>query len=173
MQYANVGQEYWAVLNKAKFDVESALELGLKGIFIRDYKNYNLEAGIMGVGVSTGSFDTLCNHFGKDKFAATCQELVVERNLGLFVVISIQVDAEGNNRKDITVYKPASGGNDLTAKYESLQNLMEGWEQMQLADKRTFKAEELNGLGEIVTYVLGNPSYTRKKFEAVVKGNPW
>lgn len=41
-QYADVGQEYWAVLNHAKFDVQAGLQLGLNGIFIRDYKCYDL-----------------------------------------------------------------------------------------------------------------------------------
>lgn len=64
MKYADVGHDYWEVLNTAKFDVQQGLSLGLKGIFIRDYKNYNLEGGIMGVGVSTGSIDILLEHFG-------------------------------------------------------------------------------------------------------------
>lgn len=38
MQYADVGQEYWAALNHAKFDVQAGLTLGMKGIMIRDYK---------------------------------------------------------------------------------------------------------------------------------------
>lgn len=38
MQYADVGRDYWSVLNKQKFDVQEGLKLGLKGIFIRDFK---------------------------------------------------------------------------------------------------------------------------------------
>lgn len=57
LQYADVGQPYWSALNAAKFDVVEALKLGLRGIFIRDYKNYSLASGIMGVAVSTGSYD--------------------------------------------------------------------------------------------------------------------
>jgi len=45
MQYADVGQAYWAELNHAKFDVNAGLELGLNGIFIRDYKCYDLPSG--------------------------------------------------------------------------------------------------------------------------------
>lgn len=65
MRFANVGQEYWAELNHAKFDVQAGLSLGLHGIFIRDFKQYDLETGIMGVSVSTGTINTLMDHFGR------------------------------------------------------------------------------------------------------------
>ena len=45
MQYADVGQAYWAELNHTKFDVGAGLDLGLNGIFIRDYKCYDLPCG--------------------------------------------------------------------------------------------------------------------------------
>lgn len=54
-QYSDIGHSYWEKLNSAKFDVQAGLSLGLHGIFIRDYKNYNLDGGVMGVAVSTGS----------------------------------------------------------------------------------------------------------------------
>ena len=37
---ADLGHDYWFKLNKAKFDVQEGLQLGLRGIFIRDYKNW-------------------------------------------------------------------------------------------------------------------------------------
>ena len=42
MQYADISHDYWASLNHAKFDVQAGLALGLGGIFIRDYKCYEL-----------------------------------------------------------------------------------------------------------------------------------
>lgn len=54
-QTADVGLEYWKVLNDTKFDTEAALNLGLRACFIRDYKSYNLKIGIMGASVVTGS----------------------------------------------------------------------------------------------------------------------
>lgn len=45
MQFADVGQPYWAELNHCKFDVQAGLQLGLAGIFIRDYKCYDLPSG--------------------------------------------------------------------------------------------------------------------------------
>merc|ERR1712183_144857 len=86
---ADVGKEYWAALNKAKFDVQSGLGLGLRGIFIRDYKNYDLASGVMGVSVSTGSIETMINHFTVEKFAEACEAITAERSLGLFVIMSI------------------------------------------------------------------------------------
>ena len=66
MQYADVGQEYWSALNHAKFNVQAGLGLGLRGILIRDYKQYDLQTGVMGVSVCTGSISTLLNHFGTE-----------------------------------------------------------------------------------------------------------
>lgn len=63
MQYADVGQEYWAALNHVKFDVQAGLSLGLGGIFRRDYKCYDLNTGLMGVSVSTGRIATLISSF--------------------------------------------------------------------------------------------------------------
>jgi len=42
---------------------------------------------------------------------------------------------------------------------------------MQLSDKRELTEEELGGLGIASTYVIGNNRYSRKAYEAVVKGN--
>ena len=89
MQYADISHDYWAALNHAKFDVQAALSLGLGGIFIRDYKCYELESGHMGVSVSTGNIDTLLEHFGTENFGASCKEYVLRRKLGLFVIIAI------------------------------------------------------------------------------------
>lgn len=79
-----------------------------------------MPAGIMGVAVSTGSFDQLTSHFGFEHFAQSCEDIVKERNLGLFVIISISIDEQGNSKKDLTFWRPATGGNDLTNKYDSL-----------------------------------------------------
>ena len=89
MQYANVDRAYWEELNHAKFNVEAGLELGLEGIFIRDYKCYDLPCGFMGVSVSTGSINTMVEHFGEDKFGAACKKYMLKRNLGMFVIVAI------------------------------------------------------------------------------------
>lgn len=107
LQYADVGQEYWAELNHAKFDVQAGLQLGLKGIFIRDYKQYSLESGVMGVSVSTGMIDTLLGHFGTQEFGAACKAYVLEKQLGLFVIIAIQAQDDGTVNKNICIFECA------------------------------------------------------------------
>ena len=74
---------------KEKFDVQEGLKLGLKGIFIRDFKQYELETGLMGVSVSTGTIATLLSHFSTEAFGAACKAYVLEKKLGLFVMIAI------------------------------------------------------------------------------------
>lgn len=65
-QTADVGDEYWRVLNDTKFNTAAALDLGLKACFIRDYKSYDLKIGIMGASVVTGSISQLLEKFGED-----------------------------------------------------------------------------------------------------------
>ena len=141
MQYSDVGHDYWERLNTAKFDVQAGLSLGLHGIFIRDYKNYVLEGGVMGVAVSTGSIDILLEHFGMETFAKTAADLCVDRDLGLFVVISINADSEGNVDKGITIFQPKENQNGLTKRFDGLLTLLEGWEDMKLTDKRELSEE--------------------------------
>lgn len=64
MESADVGPSYWKVLNDIKFDTEAALKLGLKAMFIRDYKKYNLNKGIMGIAVVTAQIKELLDKFG-------------------------------------------------------------------------------------------------------------
>ena len=104
MQYADVGQAYWSELNQTKFDVSAGLRLGLAGIFIRDYKCYDLPSGLMGAAVCTGNIDTLLNHFGKAIFGAACKEYTLKRNLGLFVLIAIHAQEDGSIEKNILIF---------------------------------------------------------------------
>ena len=173
LQYADVGQEYWAALNHAKFDVQAGLQLGLKGIFIRDYKQYTLDSGIMGVAVSTGMIDTLLGHFGVGAFGDACKAYVLEKQLGLFVIIAIQAEDDGTIKKNICIFECADNPVDqaLKEKGEALRQLIEGTEDMQLHDKKELGMEQLNGAGKITYYVIGNNRYSRKAYEAIVKGN--
>ena len=75
-KFADLGTQYWSRLNAAKFDVEGALKLGLRGIFTRDYKCYELKDGLKGCAVATASFETLLNHFGKDEVANEIEKLI-------------------------------------------------------------------------------------------------
>lgn len=59
----------------------------------------------MGVSVTTGSVETLMNHFGKDAFAAAIETITKERNLGLFCIVSIENDNEGQLKKGIMVHR--------------------------------------------------------------------
>lgn len=96
MRFADISHDYWAALNDIKFNVQAGLGLGLKGIFIRDFKQYDLESGMMGVSVSTGTIDTVLAHFGTEQFGAACKAYTLEKQLGLFVIIAIQADQDGN-----------------------------------------------------------------------------
>ncbi len=42
---------------------------------------------------------------------------------------------------------------------------------MQLHDKKEITGEQINGAGKITYYVIGNNRYSRKAYEAIVKGN--
>ena len=171
LKTADVGKEYWTALNNAKFNVQAGLQLGLRGIFIRDYKNYDLASGVMGVAVSTGSIDTMITHFGIDKFAEACEAITQERNLGLFVIMSIEYSDDGNLKKGWLAHKSKNSTQELTGKYEGLINLVANFEDFNLTNKRELLLE---ATGNHATYFdIGNLKYSRKAYEAIVKNNPF
>ena len=132
---ADLGFKYWARLNGAKFDVEAGLRLGLKGIFMRDYKCYDLPAGLMGASVTTSSVNVLMDHFGQEAFGAAIESLTKERDLGLFVIVHIGNDNKGQLKKGIMIHCSQNSKSELKGKYESLLDLIEGTPDMQLANK--------------------------------------
>ena len=143
MQYANVDRSYWEQLNNAKFDVTAGLELGLEGIFIRDYKCYDLPSGFMGVSVSTGSIDTMIKHFGEAKFGSACRDYVLKRKLGMFVIVAIQASDDGKIEKNIMIFDYHDNPVNcvLKDKKDSLCALIEGTEDMMLSDKKVLGPE--------------------------------
>ena len=118
--------------------MQAGLALGLNGIFIRDFKQYDLETGIMGVSVSTGIIDTLVNHFGHQEFGDACEKFTLDRKLGLFVMMAIQASDDGSIKKNICIFSTPknNSGSDLQHRVQSLKSLIEGTEDMQLHDKK-------------------------------------
>ena len=71
---------------------------------MRDYKNYDLETGTMGVAVSTGLVETLTSHFGTENFGKACHDYLVEKGLGMFVVMCTEHVGNHEVRKNIMVF---------------------------------------------------------------------
>ena len=173
MQFADVGQPYWAELNHCKFDVSAGLQLGLGGIFIRDYKCYDMPSGFMGVSVSTGTIDTLIGHFGQAEFGEACKAYTLKRGLGLFVIMAIQASEDGTIKKNILLFELNENPVDqvIKTKGQNMLALIEGTEDMQLSNKTVLTQAELGVDATATYYEIGNNRYSRKAFEAVVKGN--
>ena len=166
-QFADVGTQYWSRLNAAKFDVEGALKLGLRGIFTRDYKCYELKDGLKGCAVATASFATLLGHFGKEAVADEIEKLIEERGLSLFSAITIENDNSGQLSKGLVVYQPPKRVTALTEKYDDILALVESTVDMQLSGKTVVDFEKH---GSQATYFsVGNNRYSRKAYEAVIK----
>ena len=161
------------MLNHAKFDVQAGLGLGLNGIFIRDYKCYDLSSGFMGVSVSTGLIPTLLSHFGVEEFGAACKEYVLRKKIGMFVMIAIQASDDGSIEKNIMIFELDQNPVEqaLKTKGAALRSLIEGTEDMQLHDKVDLSLEQLGGAGTVTYYTIGNNRYSRKAYEAIVKKN--
>ena len=90
-----LGSEYWIKLINAKCNEKAGLGLGLRGLFIRDYKNYELPYGLMGVAAVNSTIDTVLDHFGEVKFAHACEDITQEKGLGLFVIVADVADSAG------------------------------------------------------------------------------
>ena len=99
---------------------------------------------------------------------------MLRRNLGLFVIIVISASDEGQLEKNILIFdlndNPVE--QDLKFKSGALRQLIEGTEDMKLSNKRELSMEQLGGTGTATYYSIGNNRYSRKAYEAVVKGDP-
>jgi len=68
-EYAIVGEAFYKRLMEVKFDIGRELNnpVGVKGIYMRDYKTFAFPQGNFGVGITVASIDQLLDHFGQDK----------------------------------------------------------------------------------------------------------
>jgi len=144
-EFADVGTEYWRVLNSAKFDVEQALELGLHAIFIRDYKTYDLLGGRMGAAVATGSIATMMGKFGPETFAMESEKMMEEKDLGIFAVVSIQADQDGKLQKGLLLYRTKEDRQEITKSFDALVTHLESIEDFQLHEKQIVAADPTTG----------------------------
>ena len=44
-------------------------------MLIRDYKNYELPTGVIGVAMTCASVDEMIQHFGKNEFSNACEAI--------------------------------------------------------------------------------------------------
>ena len=139
----------------------------MRGIFIRDYKNWQLSSGVMGVAVSTGSIETIVNHFGEPAFAEACEAITQERNLGLFMIVAIDASGEDGIKKGLMVHQSKNSTGELTNKFASLKAMLEGIQDFGLSNKRELLLEATGNTATI--YDIGNTKYSRKAIEAIVK----
>lgn len=98
---------------------------------------------------------------------------MLDNNLGLFVIIAIEVDASGNIEKNIFIFDMLDNPVDqeLKNKAASLKAFIETKEDMQLSNKTELTVQQLGGAGSATYYTIGNNRYSRKAYEAVVKGD--
>ena len=107
----------------------------MKAIFVRDYKNYDLMGGKMGVAVSTALIDKLLAKFGEEQFVAEAEKIIKERDLALFAVMSLETDKQDQMHKALLIYKPkedSSSGekHELSKAYEGLVAHLDTMEDM-------------------------------------------
>lgn len=171
MQYADVGEAYWSPLNEAKFDVQASLQLGLRAILMRDYKNYDLETGTMGVAVSAGLIETLTAHFGSEAFGTAMKDYLLEKDLGMLIVMATEHVGAHDVRKNILVFDCAANPAEqaLKTKAQALVQFIAQSEDLALADRKELTAEQLGGHGTATYFVISNPRVSRKVFERVIK----
>jgi len=165
MEYADVGFQYWKELNDIKFDTAAALELGLRAMFTRDYKKYDLKKGIMGVAVVTAQVAEIIDRFGHGELITQSVRVLDEDKLGIFVIIGIHATQDGHVDKSLLVFIDKEKQNDLTSTFEELNTHIQGVDEMKLHTA----AHEEHGKHRWMSYKIGNTAYTRKAFEAIVK----
>lgn len=162
MKYADVGKEYWAILNHAKFDVEAGLKVGLENMFKRDYKTWRLDQGFFGVSVCYASAERQIEYFTMPVIVEAIEKYIQDNDLALFMQV-IMEHTEDKVQKQIFVYKPKQTKYELTELYDTWAEKLESIEDMKLSDK---KEAEVPDVGcRMVWWNLNNDKYSRKSVE--------
>jgi len=131
-EFADVGQKYWQELNDIKFDSKAALALGLRAMFIRDYKKYDLKKGVMGISVITAQVSELFENYGEDQLEAECFKMLHDYNLGIFSIIGIHATTEGHVQKSIFFFIDKKSANPLALTFLEMLAHIEGVQEMKL-----------------------------------------
>jgi inorganic pyrophosphatase/exopolyphosphatase len=126
METADVGTEYWKVLNDIKFDSKAALDLGLRAMFIRDYKKYDLKLGIIGISVVTAQVYELMEKFGEEALVAECHKMMTDYKLNMFSIMGIHANDGGHVDKSILLFINKQSDSDLAKSLPSLMDHIEG-----------------------------------------------
>lgn len=89
--------------------------------------------------------------------------------LGIFGVIGIHASDDGHVDKSIYLFIDRNSSDELAHTYEDLLTHIEGIDDIKLDSKEYFAEKEGDQSWKYTYYKINNHSYTRKKFEAVVK----
>ena len=87
--------------------------------------------------------------------------------------MAIQASEDGTIKKNICLFEYHDNPveQNIKTKGQNMLALIEGTEDMQLSNKTVLGPQELGVNGTATYYEIGNNRYSRKAFEAVVKGN--
>jgi len=164
---ADVGLEYWRTLNNAKFDSEAALELGMKGNMVRDYKKYDLGKGIMGCSVINALHGDMIGRYGEELLTAESLQHMKNDGLHMYLIIGMRADDMSNVTKTLYLVRELSADNELAKSFDILCSHLEGADVLNLNEK--FHQEQTSNGCQYTVYNIQNTAVSRKVLEAIIK----
>lgn len=168
LKHADVGHDYWSAYNNAKYDIELNLKSGLRNMLIKDYKTYAFLKGEVGIGVASivVPLGLMHKHFGIDTVCSEMDQLMKERNLGMFSIVTNYPDEHKNYHRELLVYENPHiySGDDL--KFEELVKHLDQHQGYQLRGKEVI---EQTNKSKIQQWDVGNLAYSRKDLEVLLK----
>ena len=164
---------YSQTLLASKQDVKKNLELGCKENLIKDFKVYDLieddDLNRYGIGVSSIviTINTFLEYFTTNTVIYEMQQLMKDKNLGLFMVVTNYKSEDGGYKKEVMLFSDNQILDEDISKFQELKDVLE-----------TDKSYKLNGMVDnhtnqiglnLVTWNVGNLKMTRKNLEKLIK----
>lgn len=158
--------------NKAQFerlftaitDVELNLKLGMGNLLIKDFKTYYLlgpDRGGIGIGTIHVPIAVMIERFGIDGVAGTIRQLIKERSLAYYgILTNCRDSATGDYKKEVLLLT----NNPESDSFADFVHQLHTHEGFQLHDRQDLVHEG----STIVSWKVGNTKYSRKDVEKVM-----
>lgn len=154
-----IPSDYFRTLYNKKTDVQTNIDLGYHLLARKDYKNYKLNGGL--IGISTIFLDLkICEReFGGEQLKKEFDSIIAEKGLDMYCVLT-HYEEDHDVRRQVLVYSPNA---ELANK---LKNFYESVKEMELEAIDLGKTSEIENC-----FVWQNhtTSYSRKKIEPLLR----
>ena len=157
----HIPADYHDTLYHKKIDLETNINLGFHLLARKDYKNFKINDLILGISTIFLQLKVCDKEFTAEEIKKQLNNIVVEKNLDMYMVLTDYKDAETDeHRRQILTFSP---NEELSNK---LKDMLDNFNEVNLD---SIKVGELNDIKYCHTWQNHSTSYSRKKFEPLIR----